>query len=802
MAMLPSSKLVAKLQQSYQNSNGEDIPKDLVDAVVNASVAVSSINYEEYVHDVSKFSVLAAILSDTVGIVVNRTTDYCTREREVLSTDTIENSLQREVALTITSIMLDYITLGGKTLQQHVSSLPLVLDDEFDTEKVLTAAQTIVSSLSVSCNFCYWLLEHPQERIRNQAVDVVVGICRILLKHYEACSKLNRVTGMVLVSFQATTDTFRTLHNKLLEIVTARIFVRSKEERSVLLGKVSEVAMDDTSGWFNLEAALKAYHALILGFCDRLIKSNDSSSESFGTVSFISLSAAKVSAHVPSSSFDGSILSVIVATAASHINRHVREATLIFIHKYMTIVSSHHQTEESHRLSNETSSFPIQFTIDEVVVFLKFIIVAVSKGQLNEWSQIRLAATQACRSVIIAVRSMLPDEPVDVSVSETETLPYLQAKRETAEDLANAYVSNLTFSTYLESTLLPGLCMNRFYAAEAVKNAAQSSWRIIVGPAGGKHILEKNIEAFVGYYVAMSQVSSNHMVIEAACHAMSEACKKLLYDSIDQVAHLIRAAILSCLHDERWPVRDAACLAAGSIMKFHPVVSSADNEMHCSEEAEILHLCTVHLQDSIWSVRQNAAFALTDTIQSVQASTSLMAWKLSSDYLKANLERAIKEERELVLLAEKQREYSSVVTSETSKISSKMKRNFLPSSLLNPAGNVSNPNEPTVKVTGRGGWSCCIDCVELRACHPWEVSHGALYLLRELINTFIASSKSETFSRLNEINVKPSEVWSLISSQLEVVWKLLLVQKTEFSDKLHAAVYEEVTLLFCTLLYY
>jgi hypothetical protein len=32
----------------------------------------------------------------------------------------------------------------------------------------------------------------------------------------------------------------------------------------------------------------------------------------------------------------------------------------------------------------------------------------------------------------------------------------------------------------------------------------------------------------------------------------------------------------------------------------------------------------------------------------------------------------------------------------------------------------------------RKGWGCCIDCIELRTCQPWEVSHGAVYLLREV----------------------------------------------------------------------
>jgi hypothetical protein len=32
----------------------------------------------------------------------------------------------------------------------------------------------------------------------------------------------------------------------------------------------------------------------------------------------------------------------------------------------------------------------------------------------------------------------------------------------------------------------------------------------------------------------------------------------------------------------------------------------------------------------------------------------------------------------------------------------------------------------------RKGWGCCIDCVELRSCQPWEVTHGAVYLLREI----------------------------------------------------------------------
>ncbi len=50
------------------------------------------------------------------------------------------------------------------------------------------------------------------------------------------------------------------------------------------------------------------------------------------------------------------------------------------------------------------------------------------------------------------------------------------------------------------------------------------------------------------------------------------------------------------------------------------------------------------------------------------------------------------------------------------------------------AANTANTTTTDAKTKNkdRKGWGCCIDCVELRTCLPWEVSHGALYLLREM----------------------------------------------------------------------
>ena len=61
------------------------------------------------------------------------------------------------------------------------------------------------------------------------------------------------------------------------------------------------------------------------------------------------------------------------------------------------------------------------------------------------------------------------------------------------------------------STLLPRLCLNRYYLAEGVRIYSQETWVITVGQ-NGKTLVEDNIENFVKYYIECTQVSNEFLV--------------------------------------------------------------------------------------------------------------------------------------------------------------------------------------------------------------------------------------------------------------------------------------------------
>ena len=100
----------------------------------------------------------------------------------------------------------------------------------------------------------------------------------------------------------------------------------------------------------------------------------------------------------------------------------------------------------------------------------------------DNWSQLRLASLHAARALLTAVPEPYRD-------------PYWPR-------------------------LLPRLCVNRFYVAEGVKSAAMDAWRAAVGPRG-RDIVAAHLAAVAAHYVEMTR-ATNHMVGEAALHAMTE----------------------------------------------------------------------------------------------------------------------------------------------------------------------------------------------------------------------------------------------------------------------------------------
>ena len=70
----------------------------------------------------------------------------------------------------------------------------------------------------------------------------------------------------------------------------------------------------------------------------------------------------------------------------------------------------------------------------------------------------------------------------------------------------------------LYQTLLPRICMNRFYVADGVRNHAQQTWESTMGMEGKNNICLV-IKDVVDHYTHASS-AANHMVAEAACAAI------------------------------------------------------------------------------------------------------------------------------------------------------------------------------------------------------------------------------------------------------------------------------------------
>ncbi|XP_037085258.1 uncharacterized protein LOC119105821 isoform X2 [Pollicipes pollicipes] len=188
---------------------------------------------------------------------------------------------------------------------------------------------------------------------------------------------------------------------------------------------------------------------------------------------------------------------------------------------------------------------------------------AVARGLDDNWSQVRMAASVAARRFLCG---LTPEE-------RERHLP----------------------------SLLPRICLSRYYVAEGVKIYNQRTWEMIAG-LRGKDLVQKYINDVVAYYLSASG-AENHAVREAACYCVSELTRKLPAAALAPHALSLLEALLVCFEDDSWPVRDTACLAVGKLLAAFPEP--------CRPYLPRLYpLLFANLHDNIPSVRQGGAEAL------------------------------------------------------------------------------------------------------------------------------------------------------------------------------------------------
>jgi hypothetical protein len=217
-------------------------------------------------------------------------------------------------------------------------------------------------------------------------------------------------------------------------------------------------------------------------------------------------------------------------------------------------------------------------------------------------------------------------------------------------------------------------------------------------------------------------------------------------------------------------VRDAAIIASGILVRHF-----ADEAAVQQALPELLRCWTENLRDFIWSIREHAAIAFGEALRCAEAcgqTASQEVRKVHENVCGAALSYVC---RNLYCALDGENSAADQDDAEVSAVTNVPKiKNFLPESLLRadaaakrkqqqqasitvegiaPTTEVTDsavPGPPDSTVPGtssavsvdnapedatagkdRKGWGCCIDCIELRSCRPWEVSHGAVYLLRE-----------------------------------------------------------------------
>ncbi|EEB20167.1 hypothetical protein Phum_PHUM604480 [Pediculus humanus corporis] len=343
-------------------------------------------------------------------------------------------------------------------------------------------------------------------------------------------------------------------------------------------------------------------------------------------------------------------LFLLIFKTLCHTNRFVRETGYYVC---SSLVSCGVANEDSEMIENLSSldAFGSEFyyATDELCKYL-------GKGLADNWSQVRLSASVATRNFLLP----LPN-------NESRQLFY--------------------------PILLPRMCLNRYYAADGVRNYSQETWRRVTGTAG-KELVEQYIEA---------TLSDNHAVREAACACIAELASKISKEHVRPYVNELLNTLVICFQDNSWPVRDAACLACGNFILCFPNESKPIMK-------SLYPLFYRNLSDSIPSVRQGAASSLASVVRAF-GSTSL---ENILSHIRQSLENVKKQETECENYLDGEKE--------SGKLDLVKKLRKSETTLY------SNKSVYGSKL-GRGIWC---ESTYNRETQPWEAADGCVYLIGEL----------------------------------------------------------------------
>ncbi|MCL4127138.1 UNVERIFIED_CONTAM: hypothetical protein GTU68_045495, partial [Idotea baltica] len=336
------------------------------------------------------------------------------------------------------------------------------------------------------------LVTHSEVRVRLAAGEVLGSLCA-----KDNCFTYTQFKPKLLHLIQSNLD--RDVKNESgsegdslnNDRIMEKLNYESRERRNSGNSSSAAQIFHDTAGWRNLETSMKCLESMIKGCGDKFIP-------------FI----------------DQELLELLFTTLV-HTNRFVRETGFTVC---AALVSCGVTEGED----------PIQG--NPMIVYGDQLAKRLAQGLADNWSQVRLAASEASRKFLV-------------------TLPIAAREK---------------FFPYL----LPRICLNRYYVAEGVRLYSQETWRQITG-SEGRTLVQKYIDDVVPYYVEATE-ADNHAVREAACECIAELALKIPENAVrPHVASLLQG-LKVCFNDDSWPVRDAACLACGNFFLCFPEESSQE----------------------------------------------------------------------------------------------------------------------------------------------------------------------------------------------------------------------------------
>ena len=493
---------------------------------------------------------------------------------------------------------------------------------------LLPATPLTAEQRQTLCTWCHEQslqhLEHSEPRIRTLVAKAVAVYAR---DDQDAETYL--------------TPLVQGLQTQLTESIRQHI-LQGRDTSNPQHSKDSTGALDDTTGWRALETNWQTLAALVTARGSRVFAAKDDEG-SIATWNQLLLDAQY--------------------SAVTHVNRHVRAASMAFLEQCVHAVAADYAT---HGNKLTTTTDPLH----------KCLAAVLKTGLADNWSQVRMAA-----SVLVRV--------LFVTVQEQE-----QVQENQPHPLAPLF-----------PTLLPRMCLNRFYLAQGVKLYSHETWRLVMQTHGMARVVQ-HLPAVTRYYVQAAD-ADNHVVREAACQAMAELAVRLTVvpeyaaQLLPHVPTLLQA-LLMCFYDESWPVRDEACLATALLCKSFPDA--------CRPELPTLwERWSEQLTDQIWSVRQDAAVALGDALEAFPDELWPKVQKLLTDLLPSAREQP-------AMTREAYKQHQNDINAHSN-------------STLYSCGSLA----PKLSKKSGAGRIGCSSCGVDRDKAPWEATDGCLYLIRELV---------------------------------------------------------------------